>query len=426
MPRLTRSNPSYRKHKASRQAVVTINGRDVYLGPYGSKASRDEYDRLIGEWLTNGRRPTADAQAGGLAVVELICAYWAFCESYYVSENPGEIHSIRLVIRVLRRLYGRVAVCEFGPLALKSVRTEMVAMGWSRNYTNAQVGRLRRMFKWGVEQEMVPASILHALQAVAGLKRGRTEARETAPVKPVPDEHVDAVLPHLSEQVATMVSLQRITGMRPGEVCAMRGCDIDMTGRLWAYRPASHKNEHRGHERVIYLGPLAQELVRGFLRPRTEKYLFSPADAEAARRAKLHAGRETPLSGGNVPGSNRRRRPRRAPGDRYSVEAYRRAIARACQAAFAIPEELREPRTVAEKDADTPERSEERRRLRTAWSEQHVWHPHQLRHSAATRLRKEYGLEAAQVILGHKTLSVTEIYAEKNVAAAKRIMAVAG
>jgi hypothetical protein len=77
------------------------------------------------------------------------------------------------------------------------------------------------MFKWSVEQEMVPASILHALQAVAGLKRGRTNARETAPVKPMTDEHVDEVLPHLSEQVAATVSLQRLTSMRPGEVCAM-------------------------------------------------------------------------------------------------------------------------------------------------------------------------------------------------------------
>jgi hypothetical protein len=69
MPRLTRSNPSYRKHKASGQAVVTINGRDVYLGPYGSRVSRDGYDRVIGEWLTNGRRPAPDAQTGDLTVL---------------------------------------------------------------------------------------------------------------------------------------------------------------------------------------------------------------------------------------------------------------------------------------------------------------------------------------------------------------------
>ena len=72
------------------------------------------------------------------------------------------------------------------------------------------------------------------------------------------------------------------------------------------------------------------------------------------------------------------------------------------------------------------ERLRERRAARAKWRAAHVWHPHQLRHNAATRLRKEYGLEAAQVILGHKTLSVTEIYAEKNVEAAKRIMAQVG
>lgn len=47
----------------------------------------------------------------------------------------------------------------------------------------------------------------------------------------------------------------------------------------------------------------------------------------------------------------------------------------------------------------------------------HRFHPHQLRHSAATRLRKQYGLEAAQVILGHKVLTVTQVYAERNVEA---------
>jgi site-specific recombinase XerC len=52
----------------------------------------------------------------------------------------------------------------------------------------------------------------------------------------------------------------------------------------------------------------------------------------------------------------------------------------------------------------------------------YCWHPHQLRHNAGTKLRKEYGLEAAQVILGHRTLTVTQVYAERNVEAAQRIM----
>ena len=47
MPKLTYSLPKYRKHRASGQAVVTLNGRDFYLGPHGSKVSKMEYDRLI-------------------------------------------------------------------------------------------------------------------------------------------------------------------------------------------------------------------------------------------------------------------------------------------------------------------------------------------------------------------------------------------
>ena len=56
MPTLISSVPKYRKHKATGQAIVTIQGRDFYLGPHGTKASKLEYDRLIGEWLA--ARPT--------------------------------------------------------------------------------------------------------------------------------------------------------------------------------------------------------------------------------------------------------------------------------------------------------------------------------------------------------------------------------
>jgi hypothetical protein len=55
MPRLTNRNPSYRRHRASGQAVVTLNGQDVYLGPHGTPASKREYDRVIGEWLARRR-----------------------------------------------------------------------------------------------------------------------------------------------------------------------------------------------------------------------------------------------------------------------------------------------------------------------------------------------------------------------------------
>jgi integrase len=91
-----------------------------------------------------------------------------------------------------------------------------------------------------------------------------------------------------------------------------------------------------------------------------------------------------------------------------------------------MPSDLCDPRTVTGMRADTPAAKLARRSARAAWRAKHVWHPHQLRHAAATRLRKAFGLEAAQAILGHKTLKVTEIYAEKNVEAARKIMAAVG
>jgi len=44
----------------------------------------------------------------------------------------------------------------------------------------------------------------------------------------------------------------------------------------------------------------------------------------------------------------------------------------------------------------------------------HPWTPGQLRHSTATKIRREFGLEEAQVVLGHSTASTTEIYAERD------------
>ncbi len=53
MPR-TKSPPKYRLQKARGCAVVTIYGKDHYLGPYGSPESHEEYARLIAQWQANG------------------------------------------------------------------------------------------------------------------------------------------------------------------------------------------------------------------------------------------------------------------------------------------------------------------------------------------------------------------------------------
>jgi hypothetical protein len=101
-----------------------------------------------------------------------------------------------------------------------------------------------------------------------------------------------------------MIQLKELTGMPPGEVCAICGCDLDTTGRLWIYRPSTHKTQHHGHKGEIYFGPQPIEVVKQFLRPNMQEHLFQPADAEVERREKMHANRTTPISCGNAPGSN--------------------------------------------------------------------------------------------------------------------------
>ncbi|MFN7878061.1 MAG: hypothetical protein ACK5PB_22270 [Pirellula sp.] len=206
--------PSYRRHKPTDQAVVTINGRDIYLGKWNSTASKGEYDRLIAEFLSKGRRLQSDADA---TVVEVPNAYRKFAENYYRKDGrvTSEYGCILEALKIVRELYGRKIANEFGPLALKAVRQRMVDKGWSRGHINKSVGRIRRCFKWAVEIELVRRDMYHGLMAVSGLRKGRSEAREPDPVLHVDNATVQATLPYLSIVVADMVRFQRITGCRP-------------------------------------------------------------------------------------------------------------------------------------------------------------------------------------------------------------------
>jgi integrase len=277
MPRLSHALPKYGKHKASGQAVVTLNGRDHYLGSHGTKASKVQYDRLISEWLQCDRK-LQPVGGGEITIVELCARYLRFAERYYVKDGrcTGVTPAVKACIKILRLWYGREPAANFGPLALKAIRQRMVDEGLSRRYVNDHVARIKRMFKWAVGEQLVPPATHQALVAVPGLQHGRSEARENPPVKPVDDAVVDATLPHLPEVVADMVRLQRLTGMRPAEVCIIRPRDVDRSDDVWLYRPESHKTQHHGRERVVFLGREAQGVLLKYLARDAVEYCFQP------------------------------------------------------------------------------------------------------------------------------------------------------
>ena len=144
----------------------------------------------------------------------------------------GELDSFRQAMKPLRALYGNTLVTDFGPLSLKAVRRRFLDKGLVRKSVNKQVRRIKRIFKWGVENELVPPGIEQALSAVEGLKKGRTEAPDNPPVKPISWEDVVRIRPFVARQVWAMVHLQWLTGMRSSEVTAMRMCDIVEAERM--------------------------------------------------------------------------------------------------------------------------------------------------------------------------------------------------
>lgn len=451
--------PSYRLRTGYGQAVVTLSDpatkrrRDYWLGEHGTPASRELYHRLVAAWEATGRRlpdpeefrPAGSARAAaargngpraaGPTVSELIRDYWRFARN---EQGQKRLSNIKVTLRLLRTHFGTEPAASFGPRRLRQLRDAMIAgdptpgedgrpsrRPWSRRTCNDRVGIVAGVFRWAAAQELVPPAVPQGLAMLAPLKRGRTAAGEGRRIAPADTGAVRATLPFLSRQLAAAAELQLLTGARPGELLGMRAGDIerDAADGVWVFRPRSHKNEHRGHARAIYIGPRAQEVLAPFLAGRgPDAFVFSPAEAEAERLRRKHAARVTPLSCGNRPGTNRRAEPATRAGERYTTDTYRRAVERACDRAFPPPPPL-EPRDGETNAAWTARLTPRQKEELKAWRKAHRWHPHQLRHTAATEIRRAFGLEAAQLALGHSSAQVTDaVYAERDGSKVAEIM----
>jgi integrase len=377
------SIPSYRLHKASGQAIVTLDGRDHYLGPHSSPESRARYRRLIHRYLAGETTHDAHEHASAYTVAELCRDYLDFAERTYRDGDgmPTQtVESVRYALRELFEFAADVGVDAFGPRLFAELRDLLAKRGLARSTVNGRIKVIRRAFKWAVEQERAGPSVFHGLLAVGGLRRGRSPARETEPVRPVPDGDIAAALPYMPPPVRAMVELQLLTGARPGEIVLLRGCDIERTGQVWVFRPVQHKNAWREHAREIYLGPKAQAILTLWLRwDRPEAFTFSPRESERRRREFLRVSRRTPLWPSHLKQLAERASSRspRTLAERYEVEEYRQAIQRACAKAGVTP-----------------------------------WSPNRLRHNAATQLRREHGLDVAKAVLGHRLVETTQVYAE--------------
>jgi integrase len=179
--------------------------------------------------------------------------------------------------------------------------------------------------------------------------------------------------------------------MRPSELLWIRPRDLtEVSPNCWRYDvpPEANKLDHESIDRVVFLGPLALEDLRPWLglTPAPDQFVFNPRRAEEARYAERRAARVVYPWPSHDPD---RRKARRGTGDnyrgdRFSKDAYRRAIQRAIEKHNRLHPEAPVAR----------------------------WFPYQLRHNAATRILEHEDLAVAQAVLGHRDIKTTLRYAK--------------
>lgn len=343
-------------------------GKEVYLSRKTTRTDpppkqvQGRYRAWVEEFLTT-KEPAVVGR--NPTVNELWLAYLLWCQSYYRKggRQTSEVAVIRTACRVVARLFGETRVRQFGPVELERVRQEMIRLGWVRRSINKQINRVRGMFRWGVAHDHVPVEVLTRLRTVGPLKRGRTEAVEKRTRGAVSWEAIERALPFLAEPLPDLIRAHYLIGCRAAEIVAMRPGDIDRTGPCWLWIPEGAKTEHLDLVTRYWIGPQAQAILAPYL---------------------LRCGDGTVFQVGRKKGNGRR-------SGAYTTASYRRAVTRAS------------------------ERAKGER-----------WTPHQLRHAKATLVRKEYGAEGAQAVLGHRHLSTTEIYAARSDALAQKIQQATG
>ena len=262
-----------------------------------SPESRQRYAELLTKLVTGATldikvvdrrsRSNTPANDDSLSINELCVLFLKHAEQYYRKNGKltSEYDLLTLAIEPLKELFGMTPVEQFGPLALKTVREAMVAKGWTRGTVNAEVGRIRHIFRYAVENELLKdSSVLQKLEAVSPLLVGRTEAPDNEPRQAVPQEQIDAVKKLVSERCRDLIELQLCTGARPGELMKLTSAMIDRSGEIWTAELREHKTTHRGKVRKLAFGAKSQLILRKYVSADPHARLF-PFRADSYRHA---------------------------------------------------------------------------------------------------------------------------------------------
>ncbi len=392
MPR--KSIPGYRKHSAGKQAFVEWQGKRHYLGEYGTPESRAAYDKFIAQIMAEKAERSARAVNGGAAapvayktkhvvIADFLKGYLDYAAGKYARSKP-EFWSSRAIARIWVGRCGGRPTTEIMPQMLDALLADMSQENWSRNHFNHQLSRLKRMIRWGVRRGLVPPDAWHFVSTINSIRAGEAvEGRvlaESEEVRPVAWGDIRNLKRHVAPIVWSMINVQLLGGMRPGEMCQMRPCDIDMSDpRVWLYWPRQHKNKWRKKPRVIGLGWRAQAFLRPYLEGTApDEYIFTPKKRMLEDRKRRRENATTKRRPGyqfSLPKLN----------PYYSTNNYRMTLVRAIEIA---------------------------RKSGSQISEQ--WHPNRLRHTRATQVAKRRGEKTAALVLGDNLTTATKHYIKED------------
>jgi integrase len=270
VPKLCDHKPGHRGYVTDPDAKV-----EVYLGVYGTQECKDAYMAWVADFLV--RRGQQEARrnevasgtpTGAKVTLKLLCDdFMAHARVHYRKHGKptSEVGSFKRIAEAAVDLWGTEQAAIFTPRKLRAVRDKLVKAGGARGYVNRQIGRLKEVFRWGVEMELAPVAVLATLREVADLQYGRCPCPEEKKLQLVPLEIIRRSIRAAKPKLAQMIGLQLAAAMRPGEVCIVRPCDIDQCQDPWLYIPWTHKNEHKDRQRQIWLGQPSQEILAPLL-----------------------------------------------------------------------------------------------------------------------------------------------------------------
>ena len=350
--------------------------RRLYFGKWGGEKKPPlsiviKHQNYVRTLLDPAFPPIPQTVAVG-ADITILEAAVAFIADQLKHHGKKAEETAEFSLRPVVAMFGRTPAKDFGPVRLRSVRESLVNTGRTRSGINCQVNRIKRAWRWMASFEMVPPSVVEGHRTLRAHRYGQTTAPEA---KPKPSVSVDLALAtasHACPIVAAMIHTQILTGLRPGEVCAMSTAQIDQADpKCWFYRPLQFKTQWMGKHRAVPLGPRAQSVLLPFLHPEDpDRPLFSPKDAVALRMVALRANRKSPVQPSQLDRS--KEHPDWVPRDAYDSWSYRRAVQR-INTANGLP----------------------------------AWSPSCLRATRAQTVFESLGLDAARTLLGHADEAVT-------------------